>query len=47
MGGDSKMLPSTEADTKLRAVLEVSLHDLVGIAQMQVFDKSLLRRVLT
>ncbi|WP_211356868.1 hypothetical protein, partial [Phaeodactylibacter luteus] len=28
-------------------MLEVSLHDLVGIAQMQVLDKSLLRRVLT
>ncbi len=40
-----EMKPSIETATKLAAALEVSLDYLVGIAQMQVFDKGLLRRV--
>ena len=40
-----EMKRSIEAATKLAAALEVSLDYLVGIAQMQVFDKGLLRRV--
>ena len=39
------MKPSIETATKLAAALEVSLDYLVGIGEMQVFDKSLLRRV--
>ena len=40
-----EMKPSIETATKLAAALEVSLDYLVGIGQMQVFDKGLLRRV--
>jgi transcriptional regulator with XRE-family HTH domain len=40
-----EMKPSQETATKLAAALEVSLDYLVGIREMQVFDKSLLRRV--
>ena len=40
-----EMKPSIETATKLAAALEVSLDYLVGIGEMQVFDKSLLRRV--
>ncbi len=39
------MKPSIETATKLAAALEVSLDYLVGIGEMQVFDKGLLRRV--
>jgi hypothetical protein len=39
------MKPSIETATKLAAALEVSLDYLVGIGEMQVFGKSLLRRV--
>lgn len=40
-----EMKPSIETATKLATALDVSLDYLVGIAKMQVFDKSLLRRV--
>ncbi len=40
-----EMKPSIETATKLAAALDVSLDYLVGIGQMQVFDKGLLRRV--
>ena len=40
-----EMKPSIETATKLAVALEVSLDYLVGIGEMQVFDKGLLRRV--
>lgn len=40
-----EMKPSIETATKLAAALNVSLDYLVGIADMQVFDKGLLNRI--
>jgi len=39
------MKPSIETATKLAAALEVSLDYLVGMGEVQVFDKNLLKRL--
>ncbi|TXB59441.1 hypothetical protein [Phaeodactylibacter luteus] len=43
--GDSKVLPSIERDTKLPAVLEVSLDYLVGDTTILLKDKKMLYRL--